>query len=140
MSDDPLQGNRFYVEMGGESQAVFTEVSGLQIQMDVVEYEEGGSNGFVHRLPGRTKVGTLTLKRGMACSDEFFKWQAQIALGTIARRNVSIVMYDVTGTEKLRWNFINAYPIKWTGPQMTADGTAVAVETLELAHDGLAMG
>ena len=128
---------RFYVEIDGLAQAVFTEMSGLQVETDVMEYEEGGSNGFVHRLPGRTKVGTLTLKRGVTRSNEFFKWCNEIMHGTVSARNISVVMYDGAGEEMTRWSFANAYPIKWTGPQFDADGKAAAVEAIELAHDGL---
>lgn len=128
---------RFYVEIGSDRQAVFTEVSGLQVEMEVMSYEEGGNNGFVHRLPGRAKVGNLTLKRGMTTSNDFFSWCAEIARGAIKRRTLSVVMYDVKGQEMLRWTFFNAYPVKWTGPQFTADGSATAIEALELAHDGL---
>jgi phage tail-like protein len=131
---------RFYVEIGAEKQGVFTEVSGLQAEMDVMTYEEGGNNDFVHRLPGRTKMGNLTLKRGMTNSNAFFKWFAQIARGHIKRTNLSVVLYDVSGKELLRWTFVNAYPVKWTGPQFTADGSGTAIETLELAHDGLKPG
>lgn len=131
---------RFYVEIGAEKQAVFTEVNGLQAEMDVMTYEEGGNNDFVHRLPGRTKMGNLTLKGGMTKSNAFFKWFAQIARGDIKRMNLSVVLYDVSGTELLRWTFVNAYPVKWTGPQFTADGSGTAIETLELAHDGLKPG
>ena len=128
---------RFYVEIDGFAQAVFTEMDGLQVETDVMEYEEGGSNGYVHRLPGRTKVGTLTLKRGVTKSNEFFKWCNEIMHGTVSARNISVVMYDGAGEEMTRWSFANAYPIKWTGPQFDADGKTAAVESLELAHDGL---
>jgi phage tail-like protein len=117
---------------------VFTEVNGLQVETEVMEYKEGGNNGFIHRLPGRTKVGNITLKRGMTRSNEFFTWYLGIAFGRkIIRRNLSIVMYDTLGKEVMRWDFINAYPVKWTGPQFNAGGSASAVETVELAHDGL---
>src|SRR5215470_2047172 len=99
------------------TQAVFSEVSGLQVETVVQDYEEGGNNGFVHRLPGRTKVGNLTLKRGITKSNEFFKWYTDIARGTITRRNISVIMYDTAGNELVRWNFIKAYPVKWVGPQ-----------------------
>jgi phage tail-like protein len=128
---------RFYVEIDGFAQAVFNEMSGLQVETDVLEYEEGGSNGFVHRLPGRTKIGTLTLKRGVTRSNEFFRWCNEIMRGTVSARNISVVMYDGAGVEMTRWSFANAYPIKWTGPQFAADGKTAAVEALELAHDGL---
>lgn len=131
---------RFYVEIGGKTQAVFTEVSGLQLETEVMEYQEGGINDFTHRLPGRTKVGNVTLKRGMASSNDFFKWCAQIARGEIKRFNVTVVMYDVKGEELTRWSFLNAYPVKWIGPQLKSSEAATAIESLELAHDGLKLG
>jgi phage tail-like protein len=131
---------RFYVMFDESVQGVFTEVNGLQIEMDVMEYQEGGNNGFVHRLPGFTKVSNITLKRGMSKSNEFFKWCTAIASGKFSRRNVSIVMYDVTGVEVTRWNFLKAYPVKWIGPQFRATETASAIETLELAHEGMILG
>ncbi len=131
---------RFYVEINQQKEAVFTEVSGLQFEMDVLEYQEGGLNDVVHRLPGPTKVSNLTLKRGMTRSNEFFKWYAEVARGQITRRNVSVVMYDVKGEELTRWNLENAYPVKWIGPQFSAEGKAIAVETLELAHGGVKLG
>ena len=128
---------RFYVEIDGMAQAVFTEVSGLQLEMEVMEYQEGGVNDFVHRLPGRTKSSNLTLKRGMTSSNEFFNWYAELAAGKITPKNVSVVMYDVKGNELARWNLIKAYPVKWIGPQFNAHDAAAAVETLELAHERL---
>ena len=131
---------RFYVEIDGMAQAVFTEVSGLQLEMEVMEYQEGGVNDFVHRLPGRTKSSNLTLKRGMTSSNEFFNWYAELAAGKITPKNVSVVMYDVKGNELARWNLIKAYPVKWIGPQFNAHDAAAAVETLELEHERLELG
>lgn len=140
MTREAYPNYRFYVEIDGIAQAVFTEVGGLQVEMEVMQYQEGGNNVFVHTLPGRTKVGNLTLKRGIVGSNDFFKWYMEAAAGKVTRRNISVVMYDVTGTELLRWNFIKAYPVKWSGPQFTADGAVAAIETVELAHDGLELG
>src|SRR6185437_5040021 len=140
MPVDSYPNCRFYVEIGGMAQAVFTEVSGLQLEMEVMEYQEGGVNDFVHRLPGRTKSGNLTLKRGMTSSNEFFKWYAELAQGKFTAKNISLVMYDVTGAKLAHWNLIKAYPVKWIGPQFSAHDSAVAVETLELAHAGLELG
>lgn len=131
---------RFYVRIDDMAQAVFTELSGLQMEMEVTEYAEGGNNNFVHRLPGRIKVSNVTLKRGMTASNEFFRWYVAAMSGKVERRNVTVEMYDSTGQVLSRWNFIRAYPVKWIGPQMSAGGNAVAVETLELAHDGLNVG
>ncbi len=131
---------RFYVMFDEKVQGVFTEVSGLQVEMDVLEYQEGGNNGFVHRLPGFTKVSNITLKRGMTKSNDFFKWCASIASGKFTRRNVSVVMYDTSGAELMHWDFHNAYPVKWIGPQFKASDAAAAIETLELAHEGIVLG
>jgi phage tail-like protein len=140
MAEEAYPGCRFYVMLDGAVQGVFTEVGGLQVEMDVMEYHEGGNNGFVYRLPGFTKVSNITLKRGMTKSNDFFKWCANIATGNFRRRNISIVMYDVAGEELMRWNFMNAYPVKWTGPQFQASGAGAAIETLELAHEGMELG
>jgi phage tail-like protein len=137
MADESFPNCRFYIEIDGMTEAIFTEVGGLQVEMDVFEYQEGGMNDFVYRLPGRTKVSNITLKRGMARGNDFFRWCMQVAGGQIDRRNVSVVMYDVAGTEVLRWNFTGAYPVKWVGPQFQASGNAPAIETLELAHNGI---
>jgi len=140
MSDEARPNYRFYVVLDNVPQAVFTEVSGLQLETVVQDYEEGGTNYFVHRMPGRTKVGNLVLKRGMTKANEFFGWYTDFMTGKTKRLNLSVVMYDTTGKELLRWNFVGAYPVKWSGPQFSADGKNIAVETLELAHNGLSMG
>jgi phage tail-like protein len=126
---------RFYVEIGDggkQIQAMFTELSGLQVEMQVMEYEEGGTNSFVHRLPGRLKVGNITLKHGLTKSNEFLKWCMNIE-----RKNVTVVMYDVAGQPVVRWHFNKAYAVKWTGPSFTADSTAMAIESIEITHQGL---
>jgi len=130
---------RFYVEIEGITQAVFTEVGGLGVEVVTEDVEEGGNNAFVHRLPGRCKVGNLTLKRGLTKSNDFLKWNLKIAQGEIKPRNLSVIVYNVDGTESMRWTFLNAYPVKWTGPQLKADDTGSAVESLELAHDGFTL-
>ncbi|MBX0331208.1 phage tail protein [Oscillochloris sp. ZM17-4] len=137
MSQEAHPSCRFYVLIDGVTQAVFTEVGGLQIETEVMDYAEGGNNGFVHRLPGRTRVGTVTLKRGVVGTNELFQWYRKIAAGTIDRRHLSVVQYDAAGAELIRWSFDQAYPIRWVGPQLQADGAAAAVETVELAHAGL---
>lgn len=132
-------GCRFYVMIEGQAEGVFTEVSGLQVEMDVMDYQEGGNNGFVHRLPGFTKVSNLTLKRGISNSNDFFKWCTEIAGGKFKRRNISVVMYDAAGNKLIQWDFKHAYPVKWIGPQFKAADAAAAIETLELAHEGMSL-
>lgn len=139
MPDAAYASNRFYISLAGLAgeQAMFTEASGLQLEIEVFEYTEGGVNNFVHKLPGRTKVGNLTLKRGMTNSKAFLEWISNVALGQIDRQNISIMMFNTKGEELMRWDFIGAYPIKWMGPQYQASGNAAAIESLELAHSGL---
>lgn len=134
---DPFPAFKFAVEIGGITQAVFSECSGLEAEVEVMEYEEGGLNGYVHKLPGRVKYADLTLKRGMAMADEMWEWYKKALQGRIERKNVSVILYNVSGQEQRRWNFREAYPIKWTGPDLKAGDNVVAVETLVLAHRGM---
>jgi phage tail-like protein len=128
---------RFYLEINGQSKAVFTELSGLQVETEVFEYREGGRNDHVHQLPGPSRVGNITLKCGMAADGgEFFKWYMDVVAGKIKPQNVSIVVYNASGTVMARWHFPSAYPVRWVGPILSADSSGAAIETLELAHDG----
>ncbi len=131
---------RFYVAIDGIAQAVFAEVSGLNIEIAVEDIEEGGNNDFVHRRPGRCKVSNLTLKRGITTSNEFLKWSLEVASGKLTQRNLSVILYNSDGSEFMRWDYINAYPIKWSGPQFKSDDKMNAIETVELAHEGLKAG
>lgn len=130
---------RFYVEMGGITVAAFVECTGLETEAQVEPYEEGGVNHYVHKLPGRIKYPDLVLRYGMAEQDlELWNWWQQVCSGTgdIQRRNISVLMYNTNGEEVRRWNFWEAYPVKWIGPQLRADQNSVAIESLTIAHHG----
>ncbi len=134
---DPYLTSNFYVEIQGIEQASFSECSGLSIETEVFEYQEGGLNEYVHKLPGRSKVSNVTLKRGITESTELWDWYRDVVQGKIKRKNVSIVQYDLEGNEVMRWAFIGAYPVKWSGPAFKAGDNAITIETLELAHRGM---
>jgi phage tail-like protein len=134
---DPFPAFKFCVEIGGITHAVFSECTGLEAEVDVFEYEEGGLNDYVHKLPGRVKYADLTLKRGIASSDALWDWYAQTLQGRIERKNISVTLYDTSGTEYRRWNFDGAYPVKWTGPEFQADQNQAAIETLVFSHRGM---
>ena len=136
---DAFPSCRFYVTIGSMPQAVFTEVQGLSVEIKTDDYEEGGANGFVHRLPGRVNVSNLILKRGLTKSNEFFKWLMDVSRGNIRKENITLELYDYLGNPVGSWNFFNAYPVKWSGPSFTAGSNSIAIESLELAHDGLEM-
>jgi phage tail-like protein len=128
---------RFYVEINGITRAVFTELGPIQIETMTEEYAEGGNNFFVYRLPGHTRVGNVILKRGLTKTMELFNWYMQIVQGKMDRRHMSVSVYDTQGATIARWDFINAFPVRWVGPQLQSDGGLIAIETLELAHEGL---
>lgn len=137
VSAEATLNSRFYVQIDGVVHAVFSEISGLQIETEVFEYREGGNNSFVHRLAGPTRVGNITLKYGLVGSGELFMWYLDVARGKADPRNLSVIVYDAVGNESTRWNFAKAYPVRWVGPTLSADSSAASVETVELAHSGL---
>ncbi len=132
---DPYRGYNFLVEIDGITQAGFQEVSGLDASTDAIEYREGNDPNHVRKLPGMNKYSAISLKRGITDSDQLWKWYRTVADGKPERKNGSIVLLDDTGQEKIRWNFVNAWPTKWTGPSFNSTSNAVAVETLEIAHE-----
>ncbi len=134
---DPYRGFNFLVEIDGITRAGFRECGGLDTSTDVVEYREGSDPGHRRKLTGLNAFSNITLKWGITDSDELWKWRQSVIDGRAERKNGSIVLLDDTGSEKLRWNFLNAWPTKWTGPAFNATDNAVAVETLELAHEEL---
>jgi phage tail-like protein len=147
----PIPAYTYFVEMKSVTEAIFTECTGLQIETEVYEYKEGGVNSHVHRLPGRSKMSNITLKRGMArpstattgpWDSALWKWYWEILNGNIVRQNFSIVIVDSNNPEPAiaRWNVFNAFPIKWIGPTLKMSDNAIAIETLELAHQGIRLG
>ena len=134
---DPYRNFNFVVEIEGITQAGFSDCSGFGSSTDPIEYREGGMNTTVHKLPGLTKHTNITLKWGLTDSTELCNWYNDIVNGKIARKNGSIVLLDLDGTEKVRWNFFNGWPTKFDHPDFNAKGTDVAVETLEIAVERL---
>jgi phage tail-like protein len=136
---DPYRNFNFLVELDGIAQASFTECSGFDATTEVVETREGGDNTTVRKLPGKTTYADITLRWGLTTSDELWRWREQVLTGVIVRKNGSIVIYDLDNKQEVvRWNFVNAWPTRWEGPSFNATGAEVAVETLVLAHEGIA--
>ena len=130
---------RFWVEFKGVTEGAFSECSGLQVETEVFEWEEGGLNEYKHRLLGRRKYSNIVLKRGIA-SKELLDWYCKCQVsGELKRLQLSIVLLGYTGSPELRWNVVGAAPVKWVGPTFKSGSTEVAVETLELAHHGLSL-
>ena len=136
---DPYGNYNFLVEIDGIARAAFQEASGFDSSIDVVEHREGGENTTLRKLPAMTKYSNITLKWGTADDTDLYDWHRQFVTGDPAaqRKNGSIILLDRQGQERVRWNFVNAWPAKWTGPSFNAEGNDVAIETLELAHEGI---
>jgi phage tail-like protein len=130
---------RFAVQIDGITEAVFTECTLPTLEVEVHEQPEGGLNNAVHQIPGRIKSGKITLKRGLASSSELLSWYMDVAQGQIqaSQREVSVIMYDSTSGEVLRWNFAKAFPSKWSGPSLSSGANQVAIETLELSFQSV---
>ena len=136
--NDPMLSFNFGVEVDGMLVAGFHEVSGLQSEAEVQDYREGGVNEYTHKRPGPVKyTANLVLKRGISDAAGLWAWYADVAEGKIERKTVSIVLMDSAREEKQRWSFRRALPVKWTGPALKASTGEVAVETVELVHEGM---
>jgi phage tail-like protein len=134
---DPFRSFNFAVEIDGLARAGFRECSGLDASQDPIEYREGTEGLTTRKLPGLNKYSNITLKWGMTDDAEMWDWRKKAMTGKVERKNGSIVLLDDSGAEKMRWNFREAWPTKWTGPSFNATGNEVAIETLEIAHEGL---
>jgi phage tail-like protein len=133
---DPFINFNFTIEIDGINRAAFHECSGFNSTIDVIEHREGGAI-TPSKLPGQVKYGNVTLKRGITDDVQLYAWHQGAAAGNVERRNGSIVLRDRLGEETARWNFFEAWPTKWEGPALSAEGTDVAIETLELAVERL---
>ena len=136
----PLAKFHFRVEWGGERLG-FTEVTGLDRQIEAIEYREGSSPEYSKiKMPGMHKFSNITLKRGSVAGDsDFYKWANTINLNQVERRDVIISLLNETHSPVLTWKAKNTFPIKLQASDLKADGNEVAIETLELAHEGLAL-
>lgn len=135
---DPFRSYRFRVEIDGIQRLGFRECSGLDSTQDPVEYREGNEIITTRKLPGLNKFSNITLKWGIADDREIWDWRKQAADGTLAaRKNVAIILIDQSGQDAVRWNVREAWPTKWTGPSFNATGNEVAIDTLEIAHEGI---
>jgi phage tail-like protein len=136
----PIPKFHFRVEWGGERLG-FTEVTGLDMQVEAIEYREGSSPEYSKiKMPGMHKFSNITLKRGSVAGDsDFYKWINTISLNQAERRDVIISLLNETHSPVLTWRAKNSFPIKLQASDLKSDGNEVAIETLELAHEGLSL-
>lgn len=131
---------KFYFQVKWDSQVMsFQEVSGLDIQSEEIKYRHGDSPEFsVIKMPGMKKVGNITMKKGIFKGDnKFWDWFKQIKMNTIKRLPVTISLLDETGKATMVWTLTNAWPTKITGTDLKSEGNEVAIESIEIVHEGL---
>jgi phage tail-like protein len=153
MLENPLPGYRFVITLDpgdaylppAQAQLVplvaagaFEEVSGLSAELEVVSYPEGGVNGYVHQLPLRHSWGRITLRRGVVRDPGLWSWyEAGLTQSLGARRSGVVLVLTPEGLPAVAWSFKAGLAAKWTGPTLQAEQNAVAVESIEIAHQGL---
>jgi phage tail-like protein len=134
---DPYQSFNFMVEIEGILAGGFSECTGLQVETEFFDFREGGLNDYVHRFAGPTKYPPLVLKHGLTQIDGLWNWHQDVTQGRISRKNGTIYLLDKQRVPAMFWNFKEAFPVKWNGPDFRADSANVAIESVELAHRGL---
>jgi phage tail-like protein len=134
---DPYSAFNFFVEIQGILSGGFSEVSGLQAETETQEYSEGGLNHYVHRFAGRTRYPALVLKHGLTPLDALWLWHQEVVRGNVVRLNGTIYLLNEMRVPVVWWNFKNAFPTKWVGPDLRAGSNDIAFETIELVHEGL---
>ncbi|REG99111.1 phage tail protein [Flavobacterium aquicola] len=136
----PLSKFHFRVEWGGTNIG-FTEVSGLDVETEVIEYRQGASPEYSKiKMPGMQKYANITLKRGSFKSDnEYYKWWNTVKLNTIERRDITIMLLNEEHDPVITWKVKNAWPTKIQSTDLKADGNEVAIESMELVHEGLSI-
>jgi phage tail-like protein len=135
--NDPVPAFRFELDIDSLPVAGFSECTGLQLEIEVQDYPEGGLNTVLRKFPGRTKQSNLTLKRGIV-DRRLWDWLYAATEGRIIFRGGSVILRDPSGADEvMRWRFERAFPTKLSGPDLNASQNSVAVETLELCHEGL---
>ena len=138
MADYPLPVFHFQADWGG-TKATFSEVSGLNVEHEVIEYSDGLSPEYASvKMPGRKKNNNITLRRGVFKADnEFYNWWDSVKLNTIERRDITISLLDENHEPTMVWKVRNVWPVKVEAPTLKADSNEVAIETIELAHEGV---
>ena len=137
---DPEGNFVFALEIDGVEVAHFMECSGIKTSTQVFELEEGGMNHRVHKLPGQSRWGNITLRYGVSSDTTLMEWRDEVLqdeFGEGCRRNGSIVVKDNQMNEVRRYNFLDAWPVAWEGPSLSSGGAEVAVEMVEIAHHGI---
>lgn len=133
----PFTKFRYEVTIGSDKIG-FSEVSGYEASIEAVDYREGDANTLNPlKVAGKRSYGNITLKWGVTDSKTLYDWMAKGMTGEVERKTVAISLKNDAGEAKATWQIVNAFPVKYSGPEFNATSSEVAIETLELAHEGL---
>lgn len=136
--NDPFAAFNFLVEIENIAKAAFSEVSGLEVEVAAIEYREGGDPRLtVRKLPGLAKYSNIVLKRGFTADLSLWKWIKSVLDGQAVRAAVTITLLNDQRQPVVRWHVREAWPCKYEGPELNAKGNEIAIETLEICHEGL---
>ncbi len=135
----PLPAFSFCVSWGGQNNIPFQEVSGLDTETQVIEYRHSNSPQYsTIKMPGIKKFGNVTMKKGIfRKDDDFWKWYSSITMNTTERITVVVQLLDESGKPTMTWTLANAWPTKISAPTLKSDGNEVAIQTIEIAHEGI---
>jgi len=138
MANYPLPKFHFQVEWAG-ARIGFTEITGLTLETEVIEYREGSSPEYNKiKMPGLHKFGNITMKRGVFAGDnDYYIWYNTVKLNTIQRRDITISLLNENHEPVVVWKVKSAWPIKIQSPDLKSDANEAAIESLEVAHEGL---
>lgn len=128
---------RYKVEIDGLDAGGFSEVSGFDASIDIIEYREGDMVQTPMKIPGLKKYGNLTLKQGLVDSMVLYEWIIAGVNGAVERKTITITLLDEEEAPAASWQVINAWPTKYTAPDFNATSSEIAIETLEIAHEGM---
>jgi phage tail-like protein len=136
---DPFSAFNFLVEIDGVTVAGFSECAGLNAESDVIEYRVGSEEATMRKLPGMKKYTNITLKRGLTDNKDLWNWRKHVLDGRTERQSGAVVLLNEARQPALRWTFREGWPAKWDGPSLNGKNNEVAIETLEIAHEGLVL-
>ena len=141
LTEDPLLGFNFLLELDGAIAGYFTECSGVGSENEIIEHKVVDKSGHevVRKIPGRLKWTDISLKRGVTSDLQIWKWREDVVKGNMkaARKNATITMMDRTYKPVAKWHFTNAWPSKVSGPSFKSDDNNIGVEEVTIVHEGM---
>lgn len=136
---DPFRQYNFLVEFGNDIKVGFMECSGLETSQEIIQYREGNHSLAIKQLPGLISYSNIVLRRGMTTNSKLWEWREKAQKGAVERMDGTIFLLNDLAKKTVGWAVSAAWPVNWTGPHFDATGNGVAIETLEITHEGISI-